>query len=446
MHPLELHIQGVIDRFGLLRRSSPVLVALSGGADSVALLSALHNLGYECIAAHCNFHLRGAESVRDMRHAEKIAAQIGVNIYIKEFNVAARRKKTGESVEMACRELRYAWFHDLLDRDYSQAIAVAHHREDNVETFFINMLRSSGLTGLTGMDYRRGFVVRPMLDVSRGEIESYLADKGLEYVIDSSNLENDYGRNRIRNEILPLLNERFPGATDAILATMRHLADSRELLMHFVDGVRPLVAADEAAVNVAELLRLHGIPYSRLILFELLKDKGLRFSQIGDIVEAVSNGRTGQRFDIGESRVAELDRGLLTFHYVAPVDERSFPVSLKRDILVPVHIEVTPHAITEFNPEREPTVMYLDMKALNGKAEFEIRHPRNGDRMRPYGMKGEKLVSDILKDAKFSSAMKRDVWLLTRNGVVLWIIGLRASDHFTLSPRTQRYLQLKYKN
>lgn len=444
MHELERHIGQTIERQGLLRRGSPVIVALSGGADSVALLSVLTSLGYECIAAHCNFHLRGAESIRDMRHAESVARQLGVNIYIKEFNVGERQCATGESVEMACRSLRYEWFHELLDRDYSQAIAVGHHREDNVETFFINLLRSSGLAGLTGMDYRRGFVVRPMLDVCRGDIEAYLADKGLEYVTDSSNAENDFRRNRLRNIVIPMLEQHFPGATEAILATMAHLADSQLIVKHATDRLFGAVDATDNRYDIATLLA-RDADCAELMIYERLKGEGFNRTQVDNMVRAVKSGSTGLHFDLADGRRAELDRGVLTLRSVVArqKQDESYTVSLLHDVLVPMHIQVSPHHILEFKPERNPEVMYLDAAALDGDAVFELRHPRRGDRMRPFGMKGEKLVSDVLKDAKYSTEQKRQAWLLTRNGVILWIIGLRASSHFTVRPRTKRFLRLE---
>lgn len=442
MHSLEKHIEQTIDRLGLLRRSSPVIVALSGGADSVALLSVLTALGYDCIAAHCNFQLRGKESLRDMRHAEAIARKLGVNIYVREFNVAERMKKTGESVEMACRELRYKWFHELLDRDYSQAIAVGHHSEDNVETFFLNLLRSSGLKGLKGMDYRNGYVVRPMLDVRRREIEEYLADKGLEYITDSSNNANYFKRNRLRNIILPSLEEHFPGSTDSILASMRHLADAQLIVEMKLHEIFDNTADDK--MDIVSLITQYGERAARILLFEQLKTKGFNASQTANICRAAVAQSTGLRFETGGDVYADFDRGILSLHSRRdlPRENEEYAVSLKHDILTPVNIAVMPHDITQFNPSKDRNVMYLDVRALEGKAVFSLRHPKTGDRMKPYGMEGEKLVSDILKDAKFTSDAKRRVWLLTRNDQILWIVGVRASSLFTVTPRTRRFLTL----
>lgn len=459
MHPFERHIKNTIESRALLRLSSPVLVALSGGADSVALLSVLVSLGYDCIAAHCNYHLRGTESIRDMRHAESVARSMGVNIYIREFNVKDRISQTGESIEMACRELRYAWFHELLDRDCTQAIAVAHHREDNVETFFLNLLRSSGITGLCGMDYRRDYVVRPMLDVSRNDIEQYLRDKGLEYVTDSSNALNDYKRNRLRNLIIPAIENNFPGATDAILSSMTHLRQTDALLDHLISKEDSVFHIEPNRFNVGTLLSAHGITHGTTLLYEMLKPHGFNATQAVDIIRAVEKNHSGLVFPLKNGTVAELDRGILTiqgenfFHShpdkglsrsAIPNTKglSSYPVSLTHDILFPVHIHISRHDVTQFRPTRNPAVAYIDEEALNDNPVFELRKVRNGDRMKPFGMTGTKLVSDILTEAKLSAAQKRDIWILTRNDVILWVTGIRASSFFAVTPLTRRYLQL----
>ena len=202
----------------LLRSDAPVIVALSGGADSVALLAVLLRLGYDCRAAHCNFHLRGEESMRDMNHCRAVAEKLDVDLYVRDFDVSARRSAfPGESVEMACRELRYNWFSDLLDRECAQAVAVGHHREDRAETFMLNLMRGAGIAGLTSMRPQSGNVVRPLLPFTRREIEDYVAQHGLTFINDSSNASDAHRRNRLRNNIFPALEAAFPGALDAVL-------------------------------------------------------------------------------------------------------------------------------------------------------------------------------------------------------------------------------------
>ena len=421
---------------------SRVIVAVSGGADSVALLAALTAAGYDCTAAHCNFHLRGAESQRDMHHVEALCETLGVDLSIKHFDVAAHTAATGRSVEMACRELRYAWFTDLLERSHARAIAVGHHREDQAETFVLNLSRGTGLTGLTGMRARNGLVVRPMLEMSRQQIEDYLHARGLAWVDDSTNAQNDFRRNSIRNRVLPLMDECLPGATDAILATMSHLQDNKVLYDYAVDALSaPYASPSGSALALARMCDELPQPVARMLLFERLKGVGFNMAQVENIMKA----RTGTaRFDSG-SHIAEVSRGRLTIigandAVLGPDEVR---VSLRQPITAPVAIDVTEHHISEFHPERDPRVIYLDISVLEGDPVFTLRHWRRGDRLRPFGMKGEKLVSDIFADARLTADAKRAAWLLTRDGRPLWLVGLRASSHYPVTPDTRRYLQLR---
>ena len=421
---------------------SRVIVAVSGGADSVALLAALTAAGYDCTAAHCNFHLRGAESQRDMHHVEALCETLGVELSIKHFDVAAHTAATGRSVEMACRELRYAWFTDLLERSHARAIAVGHHREDQAETFVLNLSRGTGLTGLTGMRARNGLVVRPMLEMSRQQIEDYLHARGLAWVDDSTNAQNDFRRNSIRNRVLPLMNECLPGATDAILAAMSHLQDNKVLYDYAVDSLSaPYANPSVSALALARMCDELPQPVARMLLFERLKGVGFNMAQVENIMKA----RTGTaRFDSG-SHIAEVSRGRLTISGVndAVLGPDEVRVSLRQPITAPVAIDVTEHHISEFHPERDPRVIYLDISVLEGDPVFTLRHWRRGDRLRPFGMKGEKLVSDIFADARLTADAKRAAWLLTRDGRPLWLVGLRASSHSPVTPDTRRYLQLR---
>lgn len=428
-----------IRSYGLLHQEKPVIVGVSGGADSMALLVALVELGYECVAVHANYHLRGEESNRDMRHTQEVCARLGVDLYVRDFDVDARRRATGESVEMACRELRYAWMHDLLDRRRAQAIAVAHHREDNIETFLLNLLRGSSIAGLTGMRWRNGYVVRPLLDSTRAEIEEFLASRSVSYVVDSTNAECEYARNRLRNIVLPLLEEQFPGAGRGILESLRLLGENREFYDHAIGQCRDRYLRD-GAIDLQQLISEQ--PQAPLVLYEIIKGLGFNMTHARNILASARG--SGLHFSAG-STTLELDRGILSVRAAgeaAPV-QHAYEVSLTRDVLEPVRILVQSRPVTDFRPDRDPQLAFFDEAMLEGNPLFTIRHWQRGDRMQPFGMRGSKLLSDIFAQARLSAAAKRDAWLLLRNGEIIWAIGIRQSALFSLTPDTRRYLVLR---
>lgn len=220
---------------------SRVVATVSGGADSVALLSALMSCrGLDVVAAHCNFHLRGEESLRDQRVVEALCGSLGVELHVKDFDVegyiAARK---GVSVEMACREMRYEWFRKLKSSVGADRIATGHNADDNIETLFLNLLRGSGTMGLKGMLPDTGEIWRPLLGRHRKEILEYIEVKGLHYITDSSNLTSDYRRNFIRNEVIPLLRTRWEGLDGALDRTLRHLLEESRVVAHSLAGVMP---------------------------------------------------------------------------------------------------------------------------------------------------------------------------------------------------------------
>ncbi len=435
-------ISSSISRHRLLEPGErPVVVALSGGADSVALLVALDELGYTCVAAHCNFHLRGEESNRDMRLCRDLCSRLGIDLYVRDFDVAARRKATGESVEMACRELRYRWFDSLLERLRAQAIAVAHHREDNEETLLLNLMRGSSLTGLTGMRPRHGFVVRPLLEASREQIEEYLRLKGQPFVVDSSNSSDAYLRNRLRHSVLPAMRQAFPDADRGLLASIDFLSQNRDFYEYQIRQLSERYLHDHR-LDLSSLLREQ--PHARLLLFEMLRPMGFNMTHVDNILASAS--ASGLTFSAPDYRL-ELSRGTL---HLIPTSMPSPPsgsetVTLRRDILSPLHIVVTEHDIAEFKPRRNPRVAYFDISILSGDPLFELRPWQRGDRLQPFGMHATRLLSDVMRDARLSPDEKRSLRLLTRNGEILWAVGLRPSAHFPVTPDTRRFLRLEYK-
>lgn len=439
MDKFRFKIQEALKSRCLVSDDSRVLVALSGGADSVALLDVLVALGYECVVAHCNFHLRGEESNRDCAHAVALAESMGVEIHVKDFDVPAYETQYGVSTEMACRELRYEWFEQLREDVGADVVAVAHHRDDNIETFFLNLLRGTGIAGLTGMAYRNGHIVRPMLDCTRVEIEQYLRDRHLDYVTDSTNLQNDFKRNRLRNVILPMIEEQFPGASDAIATTIANLQGNEDVYRSRISEIERRYKK-ENIVDVAQLVSAEV--GAETLLFELLRPYGFNATHVHDIVASI--GQSGKRFYSGRW-VALLDRGRLILSAESQEnDSEECIVDLSGNIKSPIDLAVS---IIEndgdLSLKADVNKVFFDAEILSCDAVFRLRHWQQGDRLAPFGMKGTKKLSDIFSDAKLSLDDKSRVWLLTRNDEIVWVLGIRASRHFAVTETTKRVLQIE---
>ncbi len=434
-----------ISSHALLKDGEKIIVALSGGADSVALLSICKELGLNCKASHCNFHLRGEESNRDEEFCRKLCRQLGVEITVTDFDVAKRMAATGESLEMACRNLRFGLWDGWIEEDRSRVILLAHHLEDDIETFLLNAMRGSGVAGLKGILPRRGNYLRPMLSITKTEILEYLSLRGLGYVTDSSNSDNSFKRNKIRNLILPQLCEYFPSAKPSFGRTLEILKEEYRYMTSCLEVARQRYVGEGGEINLTALLADESQP--RIVLFNILKGEGFSMDVVDDILMvASSNGEKasgGQRFrSIGREYI--FDRGFLRPSKSVP-DEFSKLVSLDKSpfSLRKLSISEFQNLLTKRSLRKD--CIYLDAEVLTGNPQFILRNWRIGDRMKPFGMKGSKLVSDLLTDAKISVDEKKRVRILLRGeGEILWVIGLRASDLYKITSGTREVLEVKY--
>lgn len=431
-----------IRQHSLLHKGDRVIVALSGGADSVALLAVLHELGFNCLAAHCNFHLRGNESDRDMLHSRDVCQRLGVELIIKDFDVESRRLSHKESVEMACRSLRYEWFDALLAETGSAAVAVGHHREDNIETVLLNLLRGTGIDGLCGIRYRRGNIIRPLLDCSRKDIEDYLSRRSLDFITDSSNFSDAHLRNRLRNHIIPCITEYFPDAEKTITTTIDNINSAAGIYHKAIDAYRNRFVDSNGSIDLKGLVEAAGDD-SATILREIVAAWGLTTSQCRDIISSAAG--SGLRFPTADGRIVELDRGRLTLAASTDCTQASFAIDLhSKHISAPIDLDIEILPVCDFTPCRDPRVICLDADILDSGHRIALRHRQTGDRIKPFGIKGSRLVSDIFNDAKYSAAEKRKAWLLTCDDTVLWVVGLRTSRNFTISDKTKQFIKITY--
>lgn len=436
---LSIRIKEFIQRH--LPQSPRIIVGLSGGADSMALLLSFRQAGCQPIAAHCNFHLRGEESERDRMFCESVCRELGIKLLIKDFDVTARRAETSESVEMACRTLRYAWWDELISSGVGDFIAVGHHCEDNVETLFLNLLRGSGIAGLKGMLPVNGHVIRPLLESTRAEIENYVTDCGFRWVTDSTNHENEYKRNRLRNIIIPILEQEFPGAVSSIVKSLGVLRENFNLYKSLVTSRYKAYVTTDGDIDIADLAGHES--EARAILHEMLPTEGFTHSQIDDIYACATSktakASSGQIFVTPSGRYV-YQRGILTKAGSQTDDERDIDITAPPFTMTRMSVQDFRESIQACPPDRN--TIYLDASALNDSPRWSIRPWRKSDRLAPFGMKGSRLVSDLYTDAKYTLAQKQSTQLLFRNGELLWVIGLRASRHFKVTNSTTEVIKI----
>lgn len=431
-------IQQYIIQHQLLSGEKPVVVGISGGADSVALLHILVSLGYKCIAAHCNFNLRGDESFRDEQFTIDFTKRLQVPLCKISFETNKYAQENRLSVEMAARELRYRWFEELLNTYDADAVAVAHHRDDSVETLLINLTRGSGITGLTGIKPKNGNVVRPLLCVSREDIYAYIENNGLEYVTDSSNSSDIYTRNFIRLKVIPLLEEINPSVKASLARTANHLYDASLIYNHSIEEARKVIIQN----NRLSISALLSFPAPATILYEMLKPYG--FSRtVCESIFTVLEKDSGKIFYSSTHRLLK-DRSDLLIDVLSGEDNRAYLINLEDDN-VDLPVELKPEIVVikeDYQIEKDKKFAYFDFDKLS--FPLVLRHWQEGDWFVPFGMKGKKKISDYFSDKKFSLFDKEKTWLLCSGQDVIWIVGERTDNRYRIEKTTKRVLKLKF--
>ena len=422
-------IQKYIEEKHLFTLRDKVLVALSGGADSVALLRVLLVLGYHCEAAHCNFHLRGEESNRDERFVNELCKELGVTLHITHFDTVAYAAQHHVSIEMAAREMRYNWFEQLRKEREMAVIAVAHHRDDSVETFLLNLIRGAGINGLKGIRPHHGNIVRPLLDVNRQDILNYLHHLHQDYVTDSTNLQDEYMRNKIRLNILPMLRELNPSVSESIAETSKRLADVSLIYNKEIETGKIRVMEKSGHILISRLME-EVAPMA--LLFEILHPLGFNSVQVEDVFRSLS-AQSGKRFVSAEWEVLR-DRTELI---IQPRRQENNDSSGNMPDLVMETVEIT----SDFMIPKDKDTACLDADKV--VQPLIVRKWQRGDKFVPFGMKGKKNVSDYLTDRKFSLFQKENQYVVCSEDKIVWLVGERSDDRFRITENTKRALVLR---
>ena len=443
-------VEEYIKKHKLLEINNLYLVALSGGADSVALLLLLKNGGFNVHAAHCNFHLRGDESDRDEAFCVSLCERLGVKLHRVHFDTRTYAEVHQVSIEMAARKLRYRWFAQLCQDIGAAGVCVAHHRDDSVETVLLNLVRGTGLRGLTGIlpqtflgNSPRLSVLRPLLCVSRAEIETFLAERGQEYVTDSTNLEAEVLRNKVRLEVLPLLKTLNPAVVRNIQKTAENLAEAQKVLDAVMEKYRDCKELD--------LNELKEYGSSEYIVFEWAKNYGFNGSQIRQLLssqETVDNLegglKCGRMFTSFMGYDLLLDRGrLIVEPSLKPMKALLIPEegTYVHDVWK-IQVRRLHVANGAFEASKVPHIATLD--AAKVVFPLTVRRVEKGDWMQPYGMRGRKLLSDLMTDKKYSFFEKRrQLVVVDAQGVIVWVVGLRTDQRVAVTEATRVVLMIK---
>lgn len=433
-------IADYIVRKQLLPDGARVMVGLSGGADSVALLSVLVRLGYDCVACHCNFMLRGDESIRDRHHAAMVARKLQVPFVETQFDTVTYARERGVSIEMAARELRYEWFERVRKEHDAHAVAVAHHRDDNVETLLLNLVRGTGIAGVTGMSPRNGYIVRPLLCVSREELLQYLSEEGIEYVTDSTNLEAIYTRNKIRLEVLPLLREINPAVDACMERTIENLRDAEQFYREAIDAWRRRVSVWHDDELYIDMQLLHTSPAPRTLLHEIVSPLGFVAEQVADMVRV--GEQSGRQF-LSATHRAVTHRKYMIVHPLRDLEADDVLATWSEDdVAEQSGITIEWHEREGFEIIRDRRVACMDADKV--RFPLMLRRWRKGDSFVPFGMKGRKKVSDYFADCKYSLVDKEKALILCDAEKILWIVDERTDNTARITNATTRVLVVRH--
>ena len=429
-------IQQFIEQEHLLDKGKRYLVALSGGADSVCLLRVLLLLGYQVEAVHCNFHLRGEESNRDEDYVKTLCKKHSIELHLIHFDTESYAKLHKVSLEMAARDLRYHYFEQLRQDIEADGICVAHHQDDCVETILMNLMRGTGIHGLTGIKARNGKVLRPLLSVSRKNIIKWLEEIQQDYVTDSTNLKDDIVRNKVRLRLIPLLNEINGSVTNNILTTARRLQETALVYDNSVSESLERLILD----NSIEISALMQEPSPESILFEWLSPMGFTPAIIEQVSISLEKAPAGSEWQSPTHQMT-ICRGRLIIE-----ERRTDPPTL----LIPEtgnyayeSGKIRLNILEERHLDKQPHVACLDADTIH--FPLTLRPVKQGDRFQPYGMTGSRLVSDYLTDCHLNIFEKRRTLVLSdAKGRILWLVGHRTAAPFCLTPKSQRTLFVEF--
>jgi len=440
-----------IQKENLFQLKDRLLLAVSGGVDSAVLCELCKQAGFEFVIAHCNFQLRGDDSLRDEEFVTALAQKYNVPFYRKTFDTIAYARATKKSIEEAARDLRYEWFYsliedkklpdnkkngDLTDPSKARYILTAHHADDNIETVMMNFFRGTGITGLRGILPKQGRLIRPMLFARRYDLETFLKLNALEYVTDYTNLENEYTRNYFRNKIIPLVNESFPEATNNVLKNIQRFRETEILYQQSVETHKKKLLeyiGEEIHIPLLKLLKTEPLA---TVLYEIIKTVGFTAHQTDEAIGLLKS-ETGKYIESSTHRIIKNRNWLI----ISPrqtieadnilIDENETEIVFKEGTLSMEKISKA-----RFSMVNDPMFAQVDFKLI--KFPLLLRKWKQGDYFYPLGMQKKKKLSRFFTDQKLSLTQKENAWVIEMDKKIIWVVGMRIDERFKIRESTQQ--------
>lgn len=423
-------------------KGTRLLCAVSGGIDSMVMLSLLNEMNYECVVAHCNFRLRGDESDGDEQFVREMCEKMYIPCFVNTFDTHKFADETGLSIQMAARKLRYDWFYELAEKESCSYIALAHNSDDQVETAILNFARGTGIRGVSGMKPLAGKLFRPLIEVSRSDIVQISTEDNIPFHNDSTNATTKYARNKVRHLVIPLLEEINVAAKENILKSVSYFAETERIMNDYVRRAKEAAMSSSNGLLRIDVAKIMQTAAPSTVLFEMLIGEGVPKPLASESV-CLLEAQTGRKCEMDgveivrnreyievQKSVGENDESVVTVNAIGELKKYGFEISFA-------------YCDDDFVFDKNPQVAYIDVKKL--KFPLTLRKWNFGDKFMPLGMKGMRKLSDFFKDEKLSQAEKSNVRILESDGKIVWVVGMRIDERFKFDKDTKEVYVLKNK-
>ncbi|MBR4583857.1 MAG: tRNA lysidine(34) synthetase TilS [Bacteroidales bacterium] len=436
---LKTKVKDIISSYGV-PKGTRLLCAVSGGIDSIVMLHLLNEMNYECVVAHCNFKLRGEESDGDEQFVRQMCEKLFVPCFVNVFDTHKYADETGLSIQMAARKLRYDWFYELAEKENCQYIALAHNSDDQAETAILNIVRGTGIRGVSGMKPLLGKLFRPLIEVSRADIAQISADDKIPYHDDSTNATTKYARNKVRHLVLPLLQEINAAAKENILRSVSYFADTERIMNDYVRMAKENALSYEGNVMKIDVAKVLQTAAPSTVFFEMLVGGGVPKPLASESI-CLLDAQTGRKCMLADMEVVRNRDFIEVYKSESQNEDFEATINVIGDLKKYGFNISMAYCDDDFACERNPKIAYLDVKKL--KFPLTLRNWRFGDKFIPLGMKGSRKLSDFFKDEKLSQSQKSKVQVLESDGKISWVVGMRIDDRFKFDSKTKEVYVLR---